>query len=120
LLHAKLDQVLAGQAEQARRGASHELLLSQVIQAVNGLTVPLAQLREAVVKLAEAAGKEGKGDGEKLARTLKAILDELGKQTGHMAQISVGLERIPAIMEDTAVNAVELATGGGAGARPSL
>lgn len=115
-LHAKLDQLIAAQAEHSRRLAGFELVLVQVVQAINGQSAALAPLREAVEKLAEAANKEE--GSQELALALKGILDELGKQTSHMAVISVGLERLPGIMEDTAINAVELATGGGAGPRP--
>ena len=43
---------------------------------------------------------------------LRGILDELEKQTGHMVAIGAGLERLPAIMEDTAIAAAGMAAAG--------
>lgn len=120
-LYSKLDEILAATNRNGERINSLELVLAQCVTAINGLRANMSPLAEAITKLAEAAGKEDKG-GDKLALTLKGILDELGKQTGHMAHLGHGLEtlteRLPGIMEDTALNAVQLATGGGAGPVP--
>lgn len=116
-LHAKLDRVLAGLADLGRRQSSHELVTAQAVQAINRLVEPLAALREAIDKLAEAAGGEG---GAELAQVLRGILQQMEDSNGHLSVISVGLERLPAIMEDTALNAAALATGGGAGPRPDV
>ena len=37
-----------------------------------------------------------------------------------MTAIGEGLERLPSIMEDTAINAADLVTGGGAGPLPEV
>lgn len=117
-LHAKLDRVLAGHADFARRLDSQDLALAAVVQAVNRVVAPLAELREAVQALAEAA--QGEAGGADLAMALRGLLQQQEVSNGHLAVISVGLERLPAIMEDTAVNAAALATGGGAGPRPAV
>jgi hypothetical protein len=116
--HAKLDRILAMQDQHTAKLNDVEAVLLQVVQAVGGLGEPLGMLREAVLQLAQAAQKDG-GGGE-LDRVLRGILHELEKQTGQMVVIGAGLERLPGIMEDTAISAVEMATGGGAGRRPTM
>ena len=112
--HAKLDRILATQDEHTARFGDLESVVMDVVSVVAGLAEPLRALRELVEQLAEAAGEDD-GTGDELGRTLRAILDELEKQTIAMTGIGEGLDRLPSIMEDTAVNAAELVTGGGVG-----
>ena len=116
-LNRKADLVLAELRRQGERITSLEVVAAHVVQAVNGLTAPVASLSEAVNRLATAANKEG---GGKLSRTLQGMLDELGKHTGHLAVLAEGVERWPALAEDIAIQAAQLASGGGAGPRPEI
>jgi hypothetical protein len=121
----KLDALLAGQdaarerdeALAAQQAETHGLL-RQVIQGVAGLVPHLAALREAVDALAEAANKEAPAKGKDLAEVLQGILKELQEQKVHLGRVAEGLERLPGIMERTAVDAAAMATGDGAGRRP--
>jgi len=108
--HAKLDRILAAQERHTAKLADVETVLTMVVQAVRGLGEPLQMLHEGLVQLAEAA--QADGDGERLGAVLRGILDELEKQTGHMVAIGAGLERLPAIMEDTAIAAAGMAAAG--------
>jgi hypothetical protein len=117
--HAKLDRLLAATEAHARRFDDLGGAVLQVVETVAGLAEPLAALREAVEHLADAAGEDD-GGGKELARTLAGILDEMKGQSVLMTRIGDGLEGLPRIMEDTALNAATLATGGGAGPRPTV
>ena len=117
--HAKLDRLVATQDEHTARFGDLESVVMEVVSVVAGLAEPLRALRESVEQLAEAAG-ENDGTGDELGQTLRAIFGELKKQTIAMTAIGEGLERLPSIMEDTAINAAELVTGGGAGPLPEV
>jgi hypothetical protein len=105
--HAKLDRLLAASERHATLLNDIEGVLTQVLQAIGALAGAVGQVREAVVQLAQAAAKDSGGDD--LGAVLRGILDELALQTGHMATISTGIERLPGLMEDTARAAAEQA-----------
>jgi len=114
-LLARLDAILAGQQQQAGRLAGIETVLTQLVRSIDGLAQPLGMLQEAVVQLAQAAAAEA--TSEALTKALQGILDELGRQTTQIGVIAAGMERLPAIMAETAIAAADLVRSDGSPAR---
>jgi hypothetical protein len=108
--HIKLDRLLAGHEGQAAKLEEIEAVLRMVITTVHAHTAALGIVNQHLDVLADAINEPPSDDG--LVTTMRAIHAELERQTGHMALITDGLERLPAIMEDTAIAAVHFAAQG--------
>ena len=111
-LHLKLDRILAGQEDQATATAELNLVLSMVLQGVQGLVPLLRTLREMLQRLLEAASDETGGDGE-MTKLIQRIEAALTQQTADMSQIRVTLQCLPGQVEAAAIDGVRMAVGEG-------
>lgn len=109
-LHLKLDRILAGQEAQAT--AELELVLSMLVQGVQGLVPLLGTQREMLQRLLEAASDDTGDDGE-LTKLIQRIEAALIQQTANLSQIRVTLQRLPGQVEAAAIDGVRMAVGEG-------
>ena len=111
-LHLKLDRILAGQDDQKRVMAEHELVLSMLVQGVRELVPLLGTQREMLQRVLEAAS-DGPGDDGEMAKLIQRIETALTQQTADLSQIRVTLQRLPGQVEAAAIDGVRMAVGEG-------
>ena len=111
-LHLKLDRILAGQDDQKRAMAEHELVLSMLVQGVRELVPLLGTQREMLQRVLEAAS-DGPGDDGEMAKLIQRIETALTQQTADLSQIRVTLQRLPGQVEAAAIDGIRMAVGEG-------
>ena len=112
-LHLKLDKVLAGQAELARRQEKHDATLDALTGTMELFRQALGTQTEMLARLNEAASDEQQGDASDLQVLLARIDTTLRGIAADSSETRVALGRLPDLLERAALDAARMTRGDG-------
>ena len=112
-LHLKLDKLLTGQAELARRQEKHDATLDALTGTMELFRQALGTQTEMLARLNEAASEEQQGDASDLQVLLARIDTTLRGIAADSSETRVALGRLPDLLERAALDAARMTRGDG-------
>jgi septal ring factor EnvC (AmiA/AmiB activator) len=117
-LHLKLDQLLAGQAELARRQDEQDGTLDALAATMELFRQALGTQTEMLARLNQAASEEQQGGASEMQALLARIAATLQEIAADAGETRVVLGRLPNLLERAALDAARMMRGDGVDATP--
>ncbi len=112
-LHLKLDRILAQGEQVLARQDDFDAAVGALLAALHAMSDDMATQREVLAKLVERVDAASGDDGGEMRELIARLELHLGQIAGQCERMVTGIDALPRVLSDAAIDGVRLAMGDG-------